>query len=955
MNRATPFGLVLGLCLFGAALTAAESTPRERLLMDAGWRFHLGNEWGIAQNLAKSGTGFGPAGTAFSDASWRQVDLPHDWAVELPFDPKADAAHGFHAIGPGFPQNNIGWYRRTFDLPKSDAGRRIWLEFDGVFRDATIYVNGWFVGHHESGYGGFRYDVTDVLNCGGSNVVAVRVDASEFEGWFYEGAGIYRHVWLTKTAPLAIAPDGVFVSSHFKDNIPNGAAEVRLQTAVANAGQASAGATVGWEIFGPDGTSVASAVQQEDIGGASSGNFAKSVRIEKPLLWSPENPQLYRLVTTVATGGHATDRVETTFGIRTVAFDANRGFILNGKPYTLKGTCNHQDHAGVGSALPDRLQYFRIGKLKEMGANAYRTSHNPPTPELLDACDHLGMLVMDENRLLGSDALHLEWLRELVLRDRNHPSVAIWSLANEEFSTETTPAGANVAVTMQDTIRALDATRPITYNAPLGNVWEGIDSVIEVRGWSYRIGEASMDAYHKAHPQQPNVGSEQGSTVGTRGIYTADPVRGYVTAYDDNRQSWSNTAQDWVTFFDSRPWLSGGFVWTGFDYRGEPTPYSWPCVNSHFGIFDTCGFPKDNFWYYKSAWTDEPVLHVLPHWNWAGREGQPIDVRVLSNCDEIELFLNGKSLGRKPLPKDEQLKWSVPYAPGVLSAKGYRKGQPVAEARNETTGAAAAVHLDADRATIDANGEDVSVVTVTARDDAGRVVPIAMNAVHFELAGPGRIIGVGNGDPSCHEPDVVVREPVIHERDVSGWRWLQVPQENMVGLPQEAAKFDDASWAAVDVNTEKGPLGNHERGVFRAHFTMTEQELASPAVELWFGHVEGSGQLYVNGEAVARVGDARGASVCSVKKFLHAGDNVVAVGIANWGDVGGLNQGVRLRFVEAGAPGSWSRSLFNGYAEIIVQASRHAGALKLTATSNGLKSSEITIAANEAPTRAAVP
>ncbi|HEY4300904.1 MAG TPA: beta-galactosidase GalA [Candidatus Didemnitutus sp.] len=955
MNRSTPIWFLVVLSLFAGSAAAAEPAPRERLLMDFGWRFHLGNEWGIAQNLAKSGTGYGPAGAGFSDASWRQVNLPHDWAIELPFDPKADGAHGFHAIGPGFPGNSVAWYRREFELPKTDAGRRLWLDFDGVFRNATVFVNGWFVGHHESGYGGFRYDITDVANCGGNNVVAVLVDASEFEGWFYEGAGIYRHVWLTKTAPLAITPDSVFVSSHFKDNIPRGPAEIRMEAEVANDGERSAGATVGWEIFAPDGRSVGSAVEQHDLGGTSAVSFSRTVKLEAPELWSPENPKLYRLVTTMAAGGHATDRIETTFGIRTVAFDANRGFLLNGQPYVLKGTCNHQDHAGVGSALPDSLQYFRIAKLKEMGSNAYRTSHNPPTPELLDACDRLGMLVMDENRLLGSDALHLQWLRELVRRDRNHPSVAIWSLANEEFSTDTTPAGASVAVTMQDTIRSLDPTRPITYNAPLGNVFAGIDSVIEVRGWSYRIGEANMDAYHKAHPLQPNVGSEQGSTVGTRGIYTADPVRGYVTAYDDNRQPWSNTAEDWVTFFDSRPWLSGGFVWTGFDYRGEPTPYSWPCINSHFGIFDTCGFPKDNFWYYKAVWTDEPVLHLLPHWNWAGREGQPIDVRVLSNCDEIELFLNGKSLGRQPLARDGQLKMMVPYQPGELSAKGFRKGKLVAEARNETTGAATAVHLSADHPTIDANGEDVSVVTVSAVDEKGRVVPVAMNHVRFELSGPGHLLGVGNGDPSSHEPDGVVVMPVVTVRDLPTWKWTKVSGEDVTNLPQEEAQVDDSTWTPLDITAERGPLGPRERGVFRTRVVLTEMDLAAPAIELWFGRMDGEGPVYVNGQSVGRAGSARASSAYSVRKLLHVGENTIAVGLANWGDMGGLNKGAQLRFVDGGAPGSWSRSLFNGYAQVLVQAGRKAGALKLTASADGLKPAEFVITSAEAMLRPEVP
>ena len=947
--------LALAVGLIANALIAADSALRERLLMDFGWRFRLGNEWGIGQNLAKAGTGVGPASVAFSDASWRRVDLPHDWAIELPFDAKGDTAHGSKAIGEAFPQNSIGWYRRTFELPATDSGRRLWLEFDGAFRDCTVFVNGWFVGHHESGYSGVRYDITDVANCGGKNVVAVRVDASQFEGWFYEGAGIYRHVWLVKTAPLAIAPDGVFVFSRFKDNIPEGPAEIHLQSTLANAQNAPADATVTWEVAGPDGHVLATTSQTGRIAALATGEVEQTTKIAAPELWSPETPKLYRLVTTVASGSHTVDRVETEFGIRTVAFDATRGFLLNGKPYVLQGTCNHQDNAGVGAALPDRLQYFRIAKLKETGANAYRTSHNSPTPELLEACDRLGMLVMDENRLLGSDALHLKWFEEQIRRDRNHPSVAIWSLANEEFTVQGTPDGGRVAVTMQTLAKRLDPTRPVTYNAPVGNEFPGINAVIEVRGWSYHIGKDNMDAYHAAHPQQPNVGSEQGSTVGTRGIYVDDKERGYVSAYDDHGQSWSNTAEEWVGFFDPRPWLSGGFVWTGFDYRGEPTPYGWPCINSHFGILDTCGFPKDNFWYYQSWWTAKPVLHLLPHWNWSGKEGQEIDVRALSNCDEVEVFLNGRSFGRQTMKRVSSLKWKVPYAPGTLSAKGFKAGQLVAETKVETTGAPAAVQLAPDRATIDANGEDVSVITVAVADAQGRVVPVADNAVSFELEGPGRIIGVGNGDPSCHEPDVFVATAPLHTVSVDGWRWKKLADTYAKNLRETGVSLDDSGWDKADVTAESGPLGLHEQGVFRARFTVSAQDLAAPAVELYFGKIEGDGKVFVNGQQIGSAGDPRAASSYDAKAFLHPGENTIAVTVANYGPAAGVNKGVSLRMPEPLPPVAWRRSVFNGLAQIIVQASKESGDLRLTASSAGLQPVTVALHVKPAPVRPALP
>ena len=920
----------------------AEAVPRERLLMDAGWKFHVGDDWGIAQNLAKAGSGFGPAGFSFGDAGWREVNLPHDWAIELPFDRRADSSHGFRALGAAFPENSRAWYRRHFSLPAADAQRRIWLEMDGVYRDSTVFVNGWFVGRHESGYSGVRYDITDVVNCGGDNVVAVHVDASQSEGWFYEGAGIYRHVWLVKTNPVAIAPDGVFVYSQFKDEHSSGPAAIHLQARVRNMHRQSQEVEVAWEIRSAAGQTMARARQSANLPAMETANLGQTTEIASPELWSPELPRLYQLVTTLRSAGQIIDQTVTEFGVRSFGFDPERGFLLNGQPYQLKGTCNHQDHAGVGAALPDRLQYFRIAKLKELGANAYRSAHNPPTPELLEACDRLGMLVMDENRLVGGDTMHLRWLEEQVRRDRNHACVAIWSLGNEEFSVQGTPAGGRSVAAMQDLVKHLDPTRPVTCNASVGNDFSGINSVIEVRGWSYHIGSANMDAYHAAHSRQSNVGSEQGSTVGTRGIYFKDPARGYVTAYDDNGQEWSNTAEQWVSFFASRPWLSGGFVWTGFDYRGEPTPYSWPCINSHFGIFDTCGFPKDNFWFYRSWWTIQPVLHLLPHWNWKGREGQGIDVRAQSNCDQVELFLNGTSLGRKVMPRQSELKWLVPYAAGTLSAKGYQSGRLVAETKVETTEEPTAILLTADRQQIDANGEDLAVVTVTVSDKAGRTVPTANLPVRFELKGPGRIIGVGNGDPSCHEPDVYFSAPSLSETSIDHWCFKET---NVYAeeLPEVGADYDATGWSPTVVTGETGQLPAQARAVFRAKFTVTDQMLSAPDAELWFGKLEGDAKVYLNGKLLGPGGDASAPSIYAVKGRPDPGLNTLAIAVANFGDHAGLSKGVSLRLAQPPPAVEWSRSTFNGLAQVIVQSSRLGGQIKLRALADGFHVTDLTI------------
>jgi len=932
------------------------SSPRERLLMDFGWKFHLGNEWGAAISLAKAGTGSGPASQSFSDASWRTVNLPHDWAVELPFDQSADAGHGFKPVGPGFAANDIAWYRRTFELPPEDSGKRVWLEFDGVYRDAQVFVNGWLVGHHESGYSSFRYDITDVANPGGKNVVAVKVDASKFEGWFYEGAGIYRHVWLVKTAPVAIAPDGIFVYSKFSNNIPEGPVEVDIQTRLKNSKTNSADATVSNEIISPEGQSIAKMNQSAECNRESENEIHSAIIFNSPELWSPESPKLYKLITTIESDGKIIDRKETEFGIRTVAFDADKGFLLNGKPYEIKGTCNHQDAAGVGSALPDALQYFRIAKLKEMGDNAIRTSHNPPTPELLEACDRLGMLVLDENRLLGSDEENLRRWHDQILRDRNHPSVAFWSIANEEFSVQDTPIGVRVAATMQNFLKQLDPTRPSTYAAPVVDDYTGsINSVIEVRGWNYHIGQ-DMDNYHAEHPTQPEIGTEQGSTVSTRGIYENDKTRGYVSAYDDNAPSWAHTAERWWSYFDARPWLSGGFVWTGFDYRGEPTPYAWPCINSHFGILDTCGFPKDNFYYYQSWWTTNIVLHLLPHWNWPGKEGQEIRVDALGNCEEVELFLNGESLGRQTMKKNSHLTWKVKYAPGTLSARGFNGGKLVAETKVETTGDPAAVQLTPNHSTINADGEDVSVFTVVVTDSQGRVVPVASNEIHFSLAGPGKIIGVGNGDPSCHEPDIFV--PQSSMRSVSandGWRFKKLPNVDGGRLPELRTDYDDSDWATVDVRGDNGPLGEQENGVFRAKINVTAEDLAERAVELRFGSIGQDGRIYVNGRIAGESHESQVAALVDIKSLLHPGENTIAVAVQNWNGSGGLNKGVTIQFADEPAAPEWKRSVFNGLAQIIVQSSKEAGEIKLTARADGLTSTTLSIQSQPCTPRPALP
>lgn len=936
--------LAIVLLICNSVVYAADSSlPRKRLLLDFGWKFFLGNPWGEVIDLAKAGGDGGPAKPDFSDADWRTVDLPHDWAVELPFDRSADVNHGFKPIGPGFETNDIAWYRRSIELSKADFGKRLKLEFDGVYRDCDVFVNGWFAGHQNDGYDSFFCDITDLAHVG-KNVIAVKVNASQFEGWFYEGAGIYRHVWLVETSPLAIAPDGIFVYSKFKSNVPNGAAQINVEASLLNLQtNFEAETTVICEVISPAGKTVAKFSGMEKVKESVPQTVRLQGQVSQPVLWSPESPNLYKLITTVETSGKIVDRQETEFGIRTVAYDSNEGFLLNGKHYEIQGTCNHQDAAGVGVGVPDALQYYRIAKLKEMGCNAYRTSHNAPTPELLEACDRLGMLVLDENRLFGSDAENLARLKGQILRDRNHPSVFTWSLGNEEWNAQDTATGAAVTRAMQNFVDSLDPTRQCTLAVNAGSYGDfGIFSALDVKGFNYHY--ESMDAYHVAFPKANILGTEQASSIGTRGIYTNDATLGYVSAYDDHNPRWGCSAEEWWSFFGSRAWASGGFDWTGFDYRGEPTPYKWPCINSHFGILDTCGFPKDNFWYYQSWWTTNIVLHLLPHWNWPGREGQEISVRALSNCQEVELFLNGQSLGRQTMKNYSELKWNVKYTPGVLSAKGYNHGKLVAETKVETTGEPAAVELAADRTTIQADRQDVSVITVAIRDAQNQVVPLARNLIHFELSGPGKIIGVGNGDPTCHEPDTFVPKPsveVVPEND--GWHFKILPDVKNQQLAELQPGYDDSTWDKVNTQANADSLDQPGQAIYRDNIFVTADELASESVQLKIGRVDDHGWVYVNGKLAGESHDWASSPSFDIKPFLHVGDNTIAIAVVNSDGAGGLGNAVALRLLKKTEALEWRRSVFNGFAQVIVQSGRDAGELKLMATADGLTPASVVI------------
>ena len=742
---------------------------RETIRLDDGWKFAFGNaadpkkDFGCGTEYfnyltkANSIHNEGPYVANFNDSTWQEVKVPHDWVTILPYADVASHSHGYKTVGYKYPETSVGWYRKTINIPANDLGKHIALKFDGIFRNARVWFNGFYMGTEPSGYATQVYDVTEYVNYGGDNLICVRADATLEEGWFYEGAGIYRDAWLLKSAAVSVAPFGTFVYADLKQ--PYDKATIHVETEVNNHSLTTQQCEVSHRLLDADGREVAKSESSTVMLRAKQtlNTQLLTLNLSAPHLWSPADPYLYKVETTVKVDGCVTDVYETTTGIRDIEFDADRGFLLNGQPLKLKGVNMHQDHAGVGAAIPDALQAWRIKQLKKMGCNAYRASHNPMTPALLDICDREGILVIDENRLTGINEEHLRLLERMIKRDRNHPSVILWSNGNEEWGMENTIQGTRIAAAMREYTHLLDPTRHSTIaNAGGREMVKGLDVV----GFNYIV-QNDVDNQKKNNPTWKIVGTEETTGCGTRGWYFKDekyPGR-MVSLNRTMEQNYENIIERGWKFYDERPWAAGLFYWTGFDYRGEPNPLSYPAHDSEFGILDYCGFPKDEAYYLKSWWTDEPVLHIFPHWNLQGHEGEEVEVWAYSNCDEVELTVNGKKLGRQPMPRNGHLKWKALYQPGRVEATGYKNGKRILTKTIETTKAAAKVVLKADRHQIAADGQDMAIVNIELHDQKGRFVPNACPVLTFCLEGDASIIGCGNGDPSYLGSDHPDKQP----------------------------------------------------------------------------------------------------------------------------------------------------------------------------------------------------
>ena len=793
----TLFMILVTVCISSALL--AQESPRSRESFDLGWKFiKYFNAFNDAVTTDKEPENLQLP--SVNDNAWRSLDLPHDWAIEGPFSDTLENNTGL------LPWKGIGWYRKHFTLTDNDKGKRIYVDFDGAMANAKVWLNGKYVGEWPYGYTSFRLDLTPYIILGKENIIAVRLDTKNWDSRWYPGAGIYRNVWLVKTSQLHIANNGIFCTTpEIKKERGILSVQAEVESHLADPLPVSVKAVVYKlnEKFEPAGTPVAeSIVATATIEGMKNHTFRLDVPVKNPVLWGIYKPELYRVIVSVLQGNTVSDKYETNFGFRTVNFTPRDGMLVNGERFEIRGVCNHHDLGALGAAFNTRAAERQLEILKEMGCNAIRTSHNPPAPELVDLCDKMGFLMeveLSDTWRIGKkpkdynvdfNAWHVEDLKAMVRRDRNHPSVFIWSIGNE------VPDQHNfyIASSLTSIIKSEDNTRPVTSGAnDAESGTNGFQKTVDLFGINYHLGDYKRFFDLKDNVNKPFHSSESASTVSSRGEYFFPVVQGdlfnnlpgkgifQITSYDVEYPGWASTPDQQFTLLDKYPAAVGEFVWTGFDYIGEPTPYwgdmtglkpkDWgynetlkmlkflgvtevPSRSSYFGILDLAGFKKDRFYLYQSRWRQElPMAHILPHWNWPERKGLVTPVHVYTSGDEAELFLNGKSLGKKKKGEFEyRLKWdSVLYQPGELKVIAYKNGVKWAEDVMRTTDKASQLSATADRPAVHPNGTDLIFVTVRIEDKNKLLVPRSSNQLNFTIEGPGKIVATDNGDAASHE------------------------------------------------------------------------------------------------------------------------------------------------------------------------------------------------------------
>ena len=767
---------IIAACVFTLFLLQlnAQYTAEEKF--NANWFFYNDQAEGAEQ-------------TNFDDSQWRSLNLPHDWAIEGPFDNMYNARTG------GLPVHGTGWYRKHFKMPSSAEGKVIRVEFEGAMYDAHVWVNGQFAGNRPYGYIGFEFDISKYLNYDGSdNVIAVRLTPEDLSSRWYPGAGIYRSVWLKVDEPIYVDLWGTSITS------PTATTQkgvIQHETMIVNKTGDSRTVEVSHDYLDPTGKKVASITDTITIEAGCRGTSGVFTNILDPLLWDLETPHLYTAITTITESGNVTDTYKTLFGIRSIHYDLN-GFYLNGRKVRFNGVCLHHDNGALGAAVYRRADERKLQIMQDMGVNAIRTSHNPPSRVFLELCDELGLMVLDEafdcwkspKVENGYNLYFEEWgerdLGDMVRRDRNHPSVVMWSLGNEIKEQWEPEVGWKMARQLHTIVKNIDASRPTTvgFNTYPQAYDNNMAQQVDIAGMNYKPSKYQENRTN--YPLIPLYGSETSSCTSTRGIYHL-PIGKYkkhkslqVSSYDLIGPAWAYPPDVEFFFQKENPYVMGEFIWTGFDYLGETTPYGgrdnstnghwnsdWPCRSSYFGAVDLAGFPKDRFYLYQSQWTTEPMIHLLPHWNWQGMEGEVIPVYCYTNCDEAELFVNGKSMGKKVKGSDKttllvdflryepktfdspfRLSWNVPYESGSIKVVGYKNGKAINEKEIKTAGKAYKLSLSLDRSTIDADGRDLAYVTVRVEDKQGNFCPLADNLITFSISGMGKLIAVDNGDPT---------------------------------------------------------------------------------------------------------------------------------------------------------------------------------------------------------------
>src|SRR5690349_8676457 len=756
-----------------ASVCFANPRPGKSVSFNQDWRFHLGD----VSNAQDAG---------FDDSQWRQLNLPHDWSIEGEFSENAPSGTGGGALPGG-----LGWYRKTFTIPTTAKGKQIFIEFDGVYRNSEVWINGHYLGKRPYGYSTFEYELTPYLNFGAkSNTISVKVDNSQQpNSRWYSGSGIYRNVWLTTLDPVHVEHWGTYVTT---PEVNSESATVVFRTQVQNGSKSAVPVNLTTIIQDANGREVARHSEKNVTAKDQHATLTQTLKVSSPMLWSDDRPYVYKVVSQLRQGAKVVDVYETPLGIRTFHFNVDKGFFLNGKSVKIRGVCDHHDLGSLGAAVNTRAIERQLEMLKQMGVNGIRTSHNPPAPELLDLADRMGFIVMDEafdmwkiekttyDYHLDWDEWHKRDLEDMVLRDRNHPSVIIWSIGNEVMEQwNNNPAGGTIARELKAIVRNLDPTRPIT-SATNGVSRDNkviMEGGLDLVGTNYA--HRKLPEFAKMFPGRAIIGAETNSSLHMRGSYAmpSDEILRWprdekdilklsptyeCSSYDNSTANWGSAHEETWKLVKNHDFFSGMYIWTGWDYIGEPTPFPWPAVSSYFGIIDLAGFPKDAYYFYQSEWTDKPTLHILPHWNW--KPGEKVDVVAYFNhADEVELFLNGRSQGTKRKQNGEMhVFWRLPFEPGVLKAVSRKNGRVVLTDEVRTAEAPARIVLTPDRGTVKANGADLSLVTVKVVDKNGTVVPAADNLIKFDVSGPGAIAGVGNGNQISHEPFKASQRKAFH-------------------------------------------------------------------------------------------------------------------------------------------------------------------------------------------------